>query len=131
MKYVYPAVFRPEDGAYCVFFPDIKQGATQGDDIADAMYMAQDFLTMALYDMETSKSELPEPSKLEDIEKNQGDIVTLVYADTMDYRRKFDSKAVNKTLTIPNWLNSLAEDAEVNFSQTLQKALKKKLKLNK
>ena len=36
-------------------------------------------------------------------------------------------KAVKKTLTIPAWLNKEAEEANINFSQTLQKALKHEL----
>jgi post-segregation antitoxin (ccd killing protein) len=34
-----------------------------------------------------------------------------------------------KTLAIPSWLNAKAEDASVNFSQLLQKALKDELRL--
>ena len=38
---------------------------------------------------------------------------------------------VKKTLTIPRWLNSLAESRHVNFSQTLQEALKEQLGIKK
>ena len=129
MKYAYPAILRPESGGFCVFFPDIEKGATQGDDLPDALNMAADWLAGTLCDMESRKEELPKPSQCKALDTEEGDIVTLVYADTIEYRRKFDNKAINKTLTIPNWLNTLAEEAEINFSQTLQKALKKKLKL--
>jgi post-segregation antitoxin (ccd killing protein) len=47
--------------------------------------------------------------------------------DTDNYRRYFENKAVKKTLTIPMWLNQRAEDANINFSQLLQKALKTEL----
>ncbi len=40
-----------------------------------------------------------------------------------------DSKAIKKTLSIPSWLNSMAEKAMVNFSQTLQDALMQKLNI--
>ena len=130
MRYVYPAIFRPEEGAgFSVFFPDLRMGGTQGDDMAEAMYMAQDFLAGTMYDLESGKKEIPTPSKQSEIETQTGDVVTLVYADTSEYRKKYDNRAINKTLTIPNWLNSLAEDADINFSQILQKALKKELKL--
>lgn len=36
---------------------------------------------------------------------------------------------VKKTLSIPVWLNAQAESYGINFSQTLQKALKQELKL--
>ncbi|MCL6560106.1 MAG: hypothetical protein K6U74_15210 [Firmicutes bacterium] len=34
------------------------------------------------------------------------------------------NKAVNKTLTLPKWLNDLGEKRKVNFSHLLQDALK-------
>lgn len=42
---------------------------------------------------------------------------------------KVNEKTIKKTLTIPSWLNIQAEKAGVNFSQTLQDALCKKLNL--
>ena len=44
-----------------------------------------------------------------------------------DYAKKHFEKSVKKTLTIPAWLNDLAVKNNVNFSQTLQNALKAKL----
>jgi hypothetical protein len=43
------------------------------------------------------------------------------------YKRKTDSRAVKKTLTIPSWLNDAALENNVNFSQVLQEALMEKL----
>jgi hypothetical protein len=42
-------------------------------------------------------------------------------------RNEIESYAVKKTLTIPQWLNKIAEDRKVNFSQVLQAALKEYL----
>ncbi|MBK5245397.1 MAG: type II toxin-antitoxin system HicB family antitoxin, partial [Eubacteriaceae bacterium] len=50
---------------------------------------------------------------------------SLVACDLTQYVRS--SKAVKKTLTIPDWLNNMAEKNSINFSQTLQKALMEKL----
>ena len=45
MKYVYPAIFHPEEeGGYSIVFPDIARGATQGETVAECMDMAEDFL---------------------------------------------------------------------------------------
>ncbi len=38
------------------------------------------------------------------------------------------NKAVNRTVTLPAWLNSLAIERGVNFSQTLQSALHEQLR---
>ena len=49
-KYVYPAIFTPEeDGKYSINFPDIDGCYTCGDDLADGMNMAQDALKQQLH----------------------------------------------------------------------------------
>jgi len=130
MKYVYPAIFRPEDeGGFCVIFPDIRKGATQGDNMVDAMEMAEDFLSSVLYDIEEEKTMIPTPSDTKAIQALPGDIITLIAADTNEYRRFKENRVIKKTLTLPSWLNAKAEAAGVNFSQTLQRALKEELQL--
>jgi len=130
MKYVYPAVFHPEpESGYSVFFPDIPRGATQGETIAECIEMAEDFLCLALYHMEEDKLPIPAASNIKELNVSAEDIVTLVIADTENYRRFYDNKLVKKTLNIPSWLNESAEAAHINFSQVLQKALKDELQL--
>jgi antitoxin HicB len=36
-------------------------------------------------------------------------------------------KSIKKTLTVPKWLNDLAIENNVNFSQTLREALRQEL----
>jgi len=130
VKYVYPAIFRPEsEGGFSVFFPDIERGATQGENIAECIDMAEDFLCLALYRMEESKIEIPEARSIKKVECGSDDIVTLISVDTETYRRFYENKLIKKTLNIPSWLNERAEAANINFSQTLQKALKEELHL--
>ena len=50
--------------------------------------------------------------------------------DIDEYRKKYDNKAIKKTLTIPNWLNTKAEANNLNFSKILQNALKKELHID-
>lgn len=124
MKYVYPAIFEEaEEGGYNVKVPDIPGTFTCGDDMADAILMAEDAIAMMLADYEDEKKTVPAPSKIEDI-KTSG-IVSLVRADTDEWRNLVNNKAVKKNCTIPNWLNTKAEKAGINFSQVLQDALKK------
>jgi len=130
MKYVYPAVFHPEpEGGFSVFFPDIRRGATQGETVAECIEMAQDFLGLALYRMEEASQPIPAVSSMKDIDAENTDIVTLISADTETYRRYYENRLIKKTLNIPSWLNERAEAANINFSQTLQKALKEELQL--
>ena len=130
MKYVYPAIFKQtEIGTYSAIFPDIAQGATMGKTIAECMENARDFLVFALYEMERDGESIPLATDLNKIECEKNDIVNLMDVDTDTARRWHETRTVRKTLTIPSWLNERAEAANVNFSQELQKALKKKLNL--
>ena len=53
--------------------------------------------------------------------------VSLIAADTDEYRKQNDTRSVKKTLSIPSWLNYQAEKANAPFSQILQEGLKKYL----
>ena len=127
--YVFPAVFEPEDGLYNVTFPDLPDCYTCGDDLTDAMRMAQDVLSDVLADKEECGEKIPEATALSGHDAPAGGLVTLVYADTDAWRRAHNTKAVKKTLTIPQWLDNAATAREVNFSQVLQTALRAQLGL--
>lgn len=127
-KYVFPAVFEEEGGAYSVYFPDIEGCFTCGDSLAQAMEMAQDALALMLYDYEADGRMIPEPSAPGTIQAGSG-FVSYVCADTLEYQKRFNKKAVKKTLTIPEWMNEAATRAGVNFSQVLQEALTSRLGL--
>jgi len=126
MKYVYPAIFTPlDEGGYDVYIPDLPYCRTCGDCLAEAIEMAEDAASMWLWDAENNKEEIPIPSK--SLEHESPQFVSFVKADTEEYRRQCDNRAVKKTLTIPAWLNAEAEKAHVNFSSVLQSALKERL----
>lgn len=60
--------------------------------------MAEDALTLMLWDMEENHISAPSPTPINKVHKeNKDDIVTLVKADTLAYRRKYDTKAIKKT----------------------------------
>ena len=127
-KYVYPAIFTKEgDGKYSVLFPDIENCYTGGDNMADALEMAEDVLCLMLYDMEKEGRVIPPPSDITVVKVKKGAIVSLVRCDTETYRRFYENKSVKKILTIPMWLNERAERANINFSGLLQEAIKSQL----
>ena len=127
-KVLYPAIFTKEGRGYTVCFPDMSICTTQGDSIVDAYEMAADCLALCIYDMEAEKKPVPVPTDIRNIKaKGDDSFVTYVMVDTTVYRRKYGSRSVKKTLTIPEWLNEIAEEQGVNYSQILQGALKEKL----
>lgn len=128
-KYVYPAIFTKEGEGYCVTFPDIESCFTCGDTLSEAIEMAEDALCLVLIQYEKDKKVIPTASSIKTIQNSTSEIVSLVHCDTIEYRKLYDNKTIKKTLTIPNWLNTLSEQAGINFSATLQEALKSKLNI--
>ncbi len=126
-QYVYPAVFTEEDCGYSINFPDLENCFTSAETLGEGIRMANDVLCLTLYEMEQAGKPIPAPSSIRDIRVNDHEFVNLIACDTVEYRKFFDNRAVKKTLSIPSWLNDMAERADVNFSATLQAALKQQL----
>lgn len=126
-QYVYPAVFTEEDCGYSINFPDLENCFTSAETLGEGIKMANDVLCLTLYEMEQVGQPIPAPSSIRDIRVNDHEFVNLIACDTVEYRKFFDNRAVKKTLSIPSWLNDMAERADVNFSATLQAALKQQL----
>ena len=95
-----------------------------------AYEMAVDALGLVLTDMEMEGIELPKASTLDEVDCEEG-ILVIVEFDIAEYRRKYCSKAVKKTLSIPEWLNAAAIRENINFSQLLQEALMNRLGISK
>ncbi len=132
-KYVYPAIFTPEeDGGYSIRFPDVPNCFTGAGNLESAMEMANDVLCLMLYELEQAGAEIPTASTVAQMQEQAegNEFISLVACDTLAYRRFYDNKAVKKTLSIPSWLNDMAERAGINFSATLQDALKRQLQVN-
>lgn len=125
-KYAYPAIFRHKDNVYYVSFPDIENCFTDGNSLAEAIESAEDVLALFLCKYE-DEDYLPETTDIKNLKASENETVSLVFCDTTEYRKANDNRAVKKTLTIPAWLNTKAEKAGINFSQTLQEALTNKL----
>jgi len=128
-KLFYPAVFhRAEEGGFWVSFPDIPECLTQGDDMQQAYEMAVEALGLSLTSMEEAGEEVPKASVPEAIDAEDGFLVVVEF-DMAEYRRRHCSRAVKKTLSIPEWLNEAAIRQNINFSQVLQEALLQKVNI--
>ena len=143
MLVTYPALFYYDDtdGAnapYFVTFPDFEHSATQGEDMADAMAMASDWLGINLADYIENGREIPTPTPINALslasnnpfqDDEDRDLVydpsksfiSMVMVDVAEYLGS--QEPVKKTLTIPRWADTLGRDLGLNFSQTLTDAI--------
>ena len=127
-KLFYPAVFHEaEEGGYWITFPDFPGCFSQGETMEETYEMAIDALGLCISDIEKDKNSLPVPTTPIDIPLENKEAVVIIEFDVDAYRRKHNSRAVKKTLTIPEWLNEEAMALGINFSQVLQEALLQKL----
>ena len=127
-KLFYPAIFhKAEEGGFWITFPDLPECLTQGDDMQQAYEMAVDALSLAITSMEADGIEIPAPSEPYQIMLEPDSFCAVIEFDMLAYKKRTNSKAVKKTLSIPEWLNEEATALGVNFSQVLQEALIQKI----
>ena len=125
----YPCIFNEENGEYWGQFLAPLDGVfSRGNTLAECIENAKEALGFYLEDLE----EYPKFNiNLREITLNQNQILSYVSINMKEYLAKYSNKSVKKTLSIPAWLNTKAERANVNFSQILQKALIEELKVDK
>ena len=123
-KLFYPALFhKAEEGGFWVSFPDLPECLTQGDDMEQAYEMAVDALGLALTCREAEQHPIPSASDPTQITLEQDAFLVVIEFDMLAYKKRTSSRAVKKTLSIPEWLNEAAMAMDLNFSQILQEAL--------
>lgn len=126
-KFFYPALFhKEENGGFWVSFPDVPECLTRGDNMENAYEMAADALGLALEDR-IKEDDIPHATSIDELPAEEGAYPVIIEFDLLEYRRKYSSKAVKKTLSIPEWLNDEAIKKGINFSAVLQDALKAQL----
>ena len=124
----YPAIFTHEDNQYWVEFVDLKGCFSDGKTLAEAIENAKEAMGLYLEDLE----EYPKcTTDIKNIKLEDNQIISFVTINLYDHKRKYENKSVKKTLSIPAWLNTIAEKENVNFSQLLQKALIETLNVDK
>ena len=144
MLTVYPACFFKDEDGYTVVFPDLENGnlATYGKNMEEAVLMAVDCLAGYIYISKKFGDSIPKPSPISDININAIEkdfiddgcpsstekFVNLISVNVNEYAKEHFERSVKKTLTIPTWLNDLAIEQNINFSQVLQEALLAKLR---
>jgi len=128
--YIYPAIFDYADDGISIEFPDLPGCFSSADTDEEALYMAKDAMRGWLLVSEDLKEAIPKPTPLKSIELELNQRAVLVDVCLAMYREAYKNRAVKKTLTIPAWLNEIAEKEQINFSFVLQSALKEQLNLH-
>ena len=144
MLTIYPACFFREENGYSVIFPDLEGGllSTCGSDLEEAIRMAVDCLAGYIHTSQMLGENIPAASEMNEIDitkvaakvyEENNDyteaFVNMISVDVAAYAKEHFEKSIKKTLTIPVWLNDLAIECNINFSQVLQEALIAKVRM--
>lgn len=119
---VYVALFKKSvENMYYAEFPDLPGCFTQGKTLEETFCKAHEAL--AIYYKE-NLTNMPEATDISEINRNNTDPNTIVQLVSIDTKHVIKStKAVKKNLTVPEWLNNIAEKHPINYSQILKNGL--------
>lgn len=125
MKQAYPIILTPAGSGYVVYVPALDIN-TEGASIADAISMAEDAIGLWGITAQDIGKEIPVPTG--DVPQcKSNELPAFAVVDFDAYRRANDMRSIRKNVTIPSYLNDLAEKAGISFSQVLQDGLKAQL----
>ena len=115
--YIYPAIFEYAKDGISVSFPDLPGCISCAKTDEEALYMAKDALGLYIACSEEDNEELKKPSKLNEINLKENQRAVLIEVNMPLFREAVQNTSVKKTLTIPKWINDLAERNNINFSR--------------
>ena len=124
-RYSFVALFDYADDGISIVFPDLP-GCYPCADKADtdmALKNAKEALGLHIWGMEQDHEEIPVPSKITDLEIEPGQVPVLIDVFMPPIRERINSRFVKKTLSLPAWLASKADEDGVNCSRIFQNAL--------
>lgn len=119
-SYVYPARIIKSEEKICLEFVDFPNIFVEVEDEGELIEVAQEALAGELLDYMSQRKELPKASvSTED--------VVYVHVWLPYYKNMEKEVYVKKTVTIPQWLDILAKENNINFSACLVKGIKEEL----
>ncbi len=141
MKVIYPVLFYEEkENGYSVFIPDLDNASTCGTTLQAAMEMAEELIASVVLDDMEEEDRIPKASNIEEVSFDKlessldiedwdyvSKFKTYIAVDISLYAEKWGKELVKKTVNIPKWVNTKAEELKINFSKTLEEALLKKI----
>lgn len=138
-RYRYPAVlgFDTPTKQYYVLWPDLPGCTTTAGTEEEALENAREAMSLHLWGMEDDGNDIPAPTPLHQLdvqeyqEEGEKFLVILVEIWMPSFRERMETKSVNRTVTLPGWLDREAKQASLNYSQILQDGIMERLKISR
>ena len=117
-NYVYPARMRYDGNTCQIEFVDfLDMSIVEESTREEAIRSAQSYLALEILDYENRGQELPSPSE------DDKDVI-YIHIWMPYFRNAAKEIYVKKNVTIPQWLDILAKENNVNYSAALVKGIK-------
>ena len=127
-NYTFPVILdKNEPGFINIYFPDFDMAVTSVELGEDPIEEAQSWLAITISELIDEGKTVPNPSHPDQISTDTNQTIVFVNIWLPYHRSKERIIYVKKTLTIPSYLDILARESNINFSETLSNALKQKL----
>jgi len=128
MQYIFTAVFTKDaDGLLVANFPDIPGCTAKGPTMLEAVQKAGSVLSLCLFDMEQQGIPIPKARYPDEIVTNDGEIASVIVADTYKYHLRFGNKTVESEISMPAWLGDAIKSSKLDLSQIFQDAIKREM----
>ena len=127
--YTYPAFFYFDEDGISIEFPDLPGCLPCADTQEKAFKNAREAMGLHLYGMEQDGDPIPDPTPASQLRPEDGAVLVMVEVFMPSLRERMNNKSVNRTVTLPAWLNAAALERNINFSQVLQDAIKEQIGL--
>jgi len=128
MQHVFTAVFtKDEDKSLLVSFPDLPECCAKGANMLDAAKKAKAILTLCLFDMEQRGIAIPKARYPDEITTKDGEVVSMVVADTDPYHLRFGKDTTKHTFYMPSWFGQVAKASNLDLSRLLQNAVRQEI----
>jgi predicted RNase H-like HicB family nuclease len=128
--YAYTVVLEKDSsGFWMAAFPDLERCATNAKTLEEAIIQAGYILEDYMAILERNGMDIPAPTPHEAIDILAGGVSQRVVVAMSGARKRWEDRSVNRMVTLPAWLDEKGREANLNFSQLLQAAVTKELRL--
>ena len=124
-RYSYIALFTYEEDGISIEFPDLPgcYSCADKEDTEQAIKYAKEALGLHIWGMEQDGDIFPNSSSITSLHFENNQIPILIDVFMPPIRERINSKFVKKTLSLPYWLATKADENGVNCSKLFQNAL--------
>lgn len=123
-NYIFPAIFSASEDGISIYFPDLSGCLPCADNFETAFRRAKEALQLHLFGMEEDNEEIPTPTPVSEIKLNSRETLAMIEVWMPPFREKMFNQSVRKTVTLPRWLDTIAQKEQINYSHFLKKTLK-------